>query len=65
MKQKILAVALILFLGLPGVIHADEVQDIKAKLLDIITQLTQKYEAQIQALTTENAALKKELTALK
>lgn len=65
MKQKILAISLLVFLGLPGVIHADEVQDIKTKLLDVITQLTQKYEAQILSLTTENAALKKELTALK
>lgn len=65
MKQKILAISLIIFLGLPRMIHADELTDIKTRITEAISTLVQKYKARIQALETENAALKKELTALK
>lgn len=65
MKQKILAITLIFFLGLPGIIHADEISDMKIRITEAITALVQKYEARIQMLEAEKDALKKELSALK
>lgn len=65
MKQKILALSLLVFLGLPGVIHADEISDMKIRITEAITALVQKYEARIQMLEAEKEALKKELATLK
>lgn len=58
----------ILFIGIISLsfpVFADDISDMKGLLTDTITKLTQKYEAQILSLQTENTALKKELASLK
>lgn len=58
----------ILFIGIISLsfpVFADDISDMKGLLTDTITKLTQKYEAQILSLQTENTALKQEITSLK
>lgn len=63
--KKLIPILFATFLLVPGIIHADEIGDMKVAINDMVMKVIAKYETRIQSLETENTALKAELARLK